>query len=167
MSGAVSIELLLDAESEAHVSEDWERLARAGHSSLGAHRAPSARPHVTLLVRPELATTSFKEALALLPLPITLGEPVTFDHGDRVVLARPVLRSDALLALYRSVHDAAGAGEDAAHTAPGDWSPHVTLARRLRRESLTAALALLAPAHAGSGVALRRWDSDTRTVTML
>lgn len=44
MSDVVSIELLLDAVSEAVVRADWERLAVAGHSSLAAHTAPSNRP---------------------------------------------------------------------------------------------------------------------------
>lgn len=163
----VSIELLLDPETEDRVRADWSRLAQAGLSSLGAHTSPSNRPHITLLVRPTLPPVDFAAAVALLPVPIELQEPLTFVHGDRAVLAWRVSVVDELRALHRAVHDAAPAGEDAPHTMRGDWTPHVTLARRLRLDSLPDALGLLGPPRRGSGVALRRWDSATATVTPL
>lgn len=163
----VSIELLLDPDTEARVRADWDALAAAGHSSLAAHTSPSNRPHVTLLVRPELAPIAFVDAIRLLPLRVTLGAPIVFRHGDRGVLARHVVPSEELLRLHRAVHDEAPPGPDAAHTAPGDWVPHVTLARRLRLESLPDALRLIGAEHSGSAVALRRWDSAAATVTAL
>jgi 2'-5' RNA ligase len=167
MTGIVSIELLLDGETEALVRDDWERLAVAGFSSLAAHRGASNRPHITLLVRPALEAESFSDARAQLPMPVTLAAPIVFRHGDRGVLARRVVPTDELLHLHRTVHASAPAGEDAPHTRPGEWTPHVTLARRLRLDRLPAALALLGPAREGAGVALRRWDSATATVTPL
>lgn len=163
----ISIELLLDAQSEALVRADWERLERAGHSSLAAHRAPSNRPHITLLVRPELGDVAFEDAVAALPLALRLGDPLIFDHGERVVVARSVRLDEPLADVHRAVHDAVPPGEDAPHTRPGDWTPHVTLARRLRRESLDDALRLLAPGQAAQAVSLRRWDSEARTITDL
>ena len=167
MGDIVSIELLLDAVTEARVRADWERLASAGLSSLAAHRTDSNRPHVTLLVRPALAAATFADAAARLPIAIGLGVPIVFRHGDRGVLVRPVAPSDELLELHRVIHAAAPPGMDASHTAPGDWTPHVTLARRLRLASLPDALRLLGPEHAGTGVALRRWDSASAVVTPL
>jgi len=167
MSDIVSIELLLDPETEARVRADWERLAEAGLSSMASHHAASNRPHVTLLVRPALDDIRFFDALAQLPLPVVLGAPIVFAHGTRGVLARQVVMSPELLRLHSSVHAEAGPGRDAPHTAPGDWTPHVTLARRLRQEDLSRALSLLGPEVLGSGVALRRWDSRTATVTPL
>jgi len=168
MSDVVSIELLLDPDTEARVRADWQRLAEAGMSSLGAYRSPTNRPHVTLLVRPDLAAIAFTEAITRLPVALTLAEPVVFAHGDRGVLAWRVEPSEDLLALHRAVHVAAGPRSDAAHTAPGDWTPHITLARRLRLETLPEALALLdGPAHVGAGVSLRRWDAASATVTDL
>lgn len=123
MSDIVSIELLFDSATESAVRDDWDRLAEAGLSSLGAHRAPSNRPHLTLLVRPELHVEHFAEAVARLPLAITLGAPVVFVHGDRAVLARQVVPSAELLALHRAVHETAGRGPDARHTVPGAWTP--------------------------------------------
>ncbi|WP_396641137.1 2'-5' RNA ligase family protein [Microbacterium sp.] len=167
MGDVVSIELVLDAETEAQVRADWDRLARAGHSSLAAHTAPSNRPHITLLVRPSLPPHDFAEALSLLPFSVTLGAPLLFPHGDRTVLARSVVLDDALLAAYDAVRGSVPPGDDAPHTEPESWTPHVTLARRLRLASLDDALALLGPERSGSAVALRRWDSSTRTVTSL
>ena len=167
MSDVVSIELLLDADTEARVRADWEALAAAGHSSLAAHRSPSNRPHITLLARPTLADIAFTDAIAQLPIRVTLGEPLVFRHGDRGVLARRVVPSEELLHLHRAVHAAAPPGPDAAHTLPGEWTPHVTLARRLRLVSLPDALRLIGPEHTGAGVALRRWDSASATVTDL
>lgn len=156
MSDDVSIELLLDPGSEARVRADWEALAHAGLSSLAAHRSPSNRPHVTLLVRPALAETPFADAVGLLPIPLQLGDPVVFAHGDRGVLVRPVVLTDELRRLHRAVHGARV-----------EWTPHVTLARRLLLDRLPDALALLGPAHEATGVQLRRWDAASATVTLL
>jgi len=163
----VSIELLLDPDTEASVRADWDSLAAAGLSSLAAHRAPRNRPHVTLLVRPQLDEVSFTDAAVLLPLPIVLGAPIVFRHGDRAVLARQIVPSEELLRLHGAVHTAAPSGKDAAHTVPGEWTPHVTLARRLPLDRISDALPLLGPGRQGTGVTLRRWDSASATVSYL
>lgn len=166
-SSVVSVELLLDPDTEARVRADWRNLADAGLSSLAAHTAPSNRPHITLLVRPALASVAFTAATARLPVAIELAEPVVFAHGDRGVLAWRVTLSGELRELHRQVHLAAGPGPDAAHTAPGEWTPHITVARRLRLGALPDALALIGPPIAGTGASLRRWDSASATVSAL
>ncbi len=163
MSDIVSIELLLDADTESGVHADWQRLADAGVSRPSSR----SRPHVTLLVRSALGQVAFTEAAALLPVPVVLDEPIVFRHGDRGVLAWRVTPNDQLARLHQAVHAAAPPGEDAPHTAPGSWTPHVTLARRLRVADLPVALGVLVQGHAGSGVALRRWDSASATTTAL
>ncbi|MGZ8804565.1 MAG: 2'-5' RNA ligase family protein [Microbacterium sp.] len=167
MSNVVSIELLLDSDSEARVRADWESLAAAGLSSLAAHRAASNRPHITLVVRPTLPDIAFTDEISRLPIRVTLAEPLVFRHGDRGVLARRVVPTTELLHLHRAIHAAIPDGPDAAHTRPGEWIPHVTLARRLRLVSLPDALRLVGPEHTGTAVALRRWDSARATVTDL
>lgn len=159
-----SLELLLDDAAEAAVRREWDALAAAGLSSLAGHTAASNRPHVTLSIR----STPVPHPLAIdaaLPIPIELGPPLLFGSGERRVLARAVVPSTALLALHGEVLRAAGEGDDAPHSLPGRWMPHVTLARRLRLVDLPAALALLGPAIEGSAVAVRRWDASTRSVT--
>lgn len=166
MSDIVSIELLLDPEAESRVHADWRRLADTGFASPIAHHT-AARPHITLMVRPALGEVAFPDAVALLPVRLTLGAPVVFRHGDRCVFARQIVPNEALLGLHRSVHSTAPPGQDAARTTPGDWTPHVTLARRVPLDRLAAALRLLGPDHGGRGVALRRWDSASATATPL
>lgn len=163
----VSVELTLDAHTEAVVRGAWRRLADAGLSSLAAHDAPSNRPHITLLVRTSLDERDFGAAVAQLPIAVRWTTCLTFDHGDRVVLAYRVDPDAALERLHREVHDAAGEGDDLPHTAPGAWTPHVTLARRLKRDRLDEALSLVEEHHVGSAVALRRWDAASATVTAL
>lgn len=163
----VSIELLLDEETERAVRDDWQILAEAGLSSLAAHTSASNRPHVTLLVRRELPVTDFSGAAAHLPLPVHLGEPIAFDHGARVVLARPLKLDGPLSEFHGMIHALAPAGDDLPHTAPGTWTPHVTLARRLRREALEHARGLVGPARDGWATRLRRWDSACAEVTLL
>ncbi|UGB35713.1 2'-5' RNA ligase family protein [Microbacterium sp. cx-55] len=168
MSDVVSLELLLDPESEAAVRADWQRLADAGLSSLAAHTSPSNRPHLTLLARPTLAALDVSGVVARLPIPVRLGAALLFGAGDRRVLARHVVPTGDLLAVHRGVHTAAGDTEaDAPHTAPGAWTPHITLARRLRLETLPQALDLLGPEIEGALVSLRRWDSASARVTVL
>lgn len=167
VSSVVSIELLLDDAAEARIRDDWRLLEQAGMSSLGAHRAPSNRPHVSLLVRHDLPPIRFAVAVGMLPVGVELDEPVVFEHGDRGVLAWLVRPTAQLLELHRAVHAAVPPGEDAPHTAPGEWTPHVTLARRLRLDALDDALSLLGPPLAGAGVSLRRWDAATATVRAL
>lgn len=162
----VSVELLLDEVSETSVREEWQALATAGLSSMAAHTAPSNRPHVTLLVRSTLenpdAALARREAFE-----VRLGAPLLFGDGDRRVLVRSVIPSSALLALHADVHRAAGPGADAPHTAPGTWTPHVTLARRVRLQDLERALALVGGEITGTARALRLWDASTRTITEL
>ncbi|MCS5733492.1 2'-5' RNA ligase family protein [Herbiconiux daphne] len=220
----VSLELVLDAATEALVRDEWQALADAGLSSLAAHRAASNRPHITLMVRRTIAPLKAAQLAEVvsLPLPIALGPVVLFGTGDRRVLARTIVPSAALLRLHADLHalvgpgaglgdddapgpdtytpapgtGAPGPGPDAPHTRPGEWTPHVTLARRLRVEVLPLALSLLhdpraeaqdapearqphhgeqthrahqahQPRARSTAVALRRWDAASATVTEL
>ncbi|MDN3310987.1 2'-5' RNA ligase family protein [Microbacterium oryzae] len=162
-----SIELLLDASLEEAVRSEWQALADARLSSLAAHTSASNRPHVTLLVREEVAQHTFAAQVARLPLPVTLESPSVFAHSDRGVLVRRVIVTPELAELHRDVHREAGPGDDKPHTRPDEWTPHVTLARRLRLTNLDAALAILGAELRGQAVGMRRWDAGTRTVTPL
>ncbi|WP_411699072.1 2'-5' RNA ligase family protein [Conyzicola sp.] len=170
----VSLELLLDDELESRIRAEWQALQAAGLSSLGAHTAPSNRPHITLVVRTHLPPMSTADlgAIITLPIPVTLGGVILFGTGDRRVLARSIVPTEALLALHASLHALAGDGDDAPHTRPGEWTPHITLARRLRLDSLPQALSVLdevnpTPPRPAFAASLRRWDAATATVTTL
>jgi 2'-5' RNA ligase len=162
----VSIELLLDAATEAAVRQEWAALIAAELPSAGRHPGASNRPHVTLLVRSELPPLDAASVLGR-SFAVTLGAPILFGAGERRVLARAVVPSAELLALHAAVHAAAAPGDDAAHTVPGAWTPHVTLARRMPAADLPRALPLVGGELHGRAAALRRWDAASATVTDL
>lgn len=163
----MSIELLLDAATEAAVRAEWDALAAAGMSSLAPHTSASNRPHVTLLARTDLGPFDARALLERPAFAVTLSAPLLFGVGERRVLARSVVPTADLLDVHAAVHNVAGRGDDAPHTMPGEWSPHVTLARRLRVVDLPAALDHLGGDILGHAVGVRLWDPTTATVTDL
>lgn len=169
MGSVVSLEFVLDAHADAAVRREWALLQGAGLPSQARHTGASNRPHVTLLVRTALRDLPAGVLDDWLPVEVTLGAPVLFGGGRTRVLARSVVPTASLLDCHRTVHGVAGPGDDAPHTAPGEWTPHVTLARRLPLDWIGEALAVLADdgavpiaAHA---VGIRRWDAATKTVS--
>ncbi|MCH5641409.1 MULTISPECIES: 2'-5' RNA ligase family protein [unclassified Gordonia (in: high G+C Gram-positive bacteria)] len=171
-----SIELLLDERSDATVRTHWSQLTDAGLPSAGRHLTPTNRPHVTVLVSSRIRAEADAACAHLsmrFPIPMTIGAPILFGRPERVILARLVVPTAELLDLHAEVVDlSADHIADAPpplHTAPGSWTPHVTIARRLDPEQLTRALdvADLQTPIDGRFVALRRWDSDARTETRI
>lgn len=160
-----SIELFFDAVAEAAIRAEWEALAALGLSSLARHTSASNRPHLTLLARSDLGAVDASALADSLSFPVTIGAPLLFGAGDRRVLARSVVPTSELLALHAAVHRAAGSGTDAPHTVPGEWTPHVTLARRLRVTDLATALGVVGGEIRADAVGVRRWDPASATVT--
>lgn len=172
-----SLELLLGDGAEAAVRADWERLAEAGLPSSGRHGSESNRPHITLLAAPSLAPEVVPDidarvaaAAGFVDLPVVSAGLLLFGPGrGGYVVVRQVVTTPELLELHRRVCAAVGPVPGQSRTSiPGAWTPHVTLARRMRPEQLPAALEVLEP-HPGPlrAVALRRWDADARTVVRL
>lgn len=172
-----SLELLLGEDAEAAVRADWERLAEAGLPSSGRHRSPSNRPHITLVAAPSLAPETVPgidervaAAAGFVDLPLASAGVLLFGPGrGGYVVVRQVVTTPELLELHRRVCAAVGAVPGQARTSfPGAWTPHVTLARRMRPEQVATALDVLAPhPEPLRAVALRRWDADARTVVHL
>lgn len=162
-----AIELLLDPKAEAEIRAEWDALAARGMSSLAAHTSASNRPHVTLVARVGLPKVDPRVLADIPSFPITLGAPLLFGTGERRVLARSIVPAVELIGLRETILTAIGPGDDAPHTAPGEWMPHVALARRLRVADLAAALDLIGDdirAHARS---VRHWDPATSLITTL
>ena len=154
-----TVELVLDPRTEALVRAEWEALAAAGHSSMAAHPGATNRPHVTVVSAAPLSSIRALGGAALaVPFAVTLAPPVLLGSGPRRVLARLVEPSIPLLRLHSAVHAHLGTTDD-------DWVPHVTLAKRLRLESLPVALDLLGPQIAGEVTGIRSYDPDSRSVT--
>ena len=163
-----SVELVLDARLDAAVREEWDALRDAGLPSQARHTGASNAPHVTLGVA-DVVDERVERALAEVDYgvgaPLRLGGLLVFT-GRTSVLSRVVVPSSQLLATHRSVAEAMdGLPGRPPSVAPGAWTPHVTLARRLDAEQLAAAMALLAerPRELDGAVRCgRRWDADTR-----
>ncbi len=163
-----SVELTLDDATDDAVRELWARLAEAGlPTEQRATPSPSHRPHVTLFAADRLdaaADAALPGLLAGLDLPLRLGGLLAFGpRRGSVVLARQVVLDRPLLDLQTAVADLCGADPEG-HFGRGRWTPHVTLARRVRVEQLSPVVQVLGdlPELAAVSLGCRRWDSERR-----
>jgi 2'-5' RNA ligase superfamily len=164
-----SVELTFDDDTEAAVRRVWDDLMAAGVRSQAGHRSPSNRPHVTVTVAEhmdEAVNAALRPVLNRLPMPCTIGAPMLF--GGRVfTLVRLLVPSADLLALHAHVDEVCQPhmpGGTLPHADPGQWTPHVTLARRLPPDQLATALTLKSVGRdlRGRITGLRHWDGDHR-----
>lgn len=128
-----SAELLLDDTLADAVRAEWRLLSAAGLPSQADHRGPTNAPHVTVGVADELDDEA-EAALETVPRPdeLRLGGLLVFASPRRVVLARSVVATPALLATHVAVAEAwSHCPGRPDHLEPGRWTPHVTLALRL------------------------------------
>ncbi len=163
------MELTLDEAGDAAVRRIWTALQDAELPSQADHTGASNRPHTTLTVAGEISTAAdvdLVSAARRLPMPCRLGAPVVFGRG-RYTVALLVVPSAELLDLHAHVHRIclphmpSGA---LSHTGPGGWTPHVTVARRVRADQLAAVceIAAAGPEIDGAFAGLRHWDGDAR-----
>ncbi|WP_229075595.1 2'-5' RNA ligase family protein [Actinoplanes sp. DH11] len=150
-----TVELLLDAGLDAAVRDQWRRLHAAGLRSLATHTHPTNRPHLTLAVAESV------DGLPVLPLPVPLLLGPARSLGRALVRAAD---SPELRALQARV--SAALAPNPWH-APEAWTPHVSLALNMPVDQHERALELLAGLEplAGTCVAARSYDTETRTVT--
>jgi 2'-5' RNA ligase len=160
-----SIELVFDSDTEAAIRHIWESLASAGIPS----QAPASRPHVTLAVAERIAAdvvAVLRPVSKQLPLVAAVGAPVLFGRAN-VVFARLVVPTTELLALHAEVHRLClphMVPAPMSNSLPGQWTAHVTLARRVGGAQLGRALRIAGrPSQIdGRFAALRRWDGNQR-----
>jgi hypothetical protein len=157
-----ALELVPDDAGCDVVRRDWQALRDAGLPSQLDHRGASNTPHVTCVAAPALTPDAEARAVELLgpllPAPVIPGG-VALLGGARVTLVRLV---DAPDALVRAVLDLRDAVADVQHDG---WLPHVTLARRLARTDVPAALEAVGHRHEVLNLAtLRRWDPEAGIV---
>jgi 2'-5' RNA ligase superfamily len=167
---AHSIELLLDAESDATIRRIWADLAEAGLPSQFTNTSPTNRPHVSMVVaeRIDSGVDQLLSPIAgRLPMRCTIGAPLLFG-GPRFTVARLVVPSDGLLALHKDAHAVCVphlSPGPMAHAAPGSWTPHITVCRRMDSTQLAKALTVVGNLTLdirAEFVAMRRWDGDER-----
>ncbi|MCB0928236.1 MAG: 2'-5' RNA ligase family protein [Mycolicibacterium insubricum] len=163
-----SIELLFDERTEAALRRDRAALGDAGLPGEGPRRSATDRPHVSLVVAGRIDDEA-REALAPLliglPLPVTVGAPMLFGR-KAFTLVRLIVPSMPLLALHAEVAQACARYLQPGplpHTLPGQWTPHVTLCRRLAPADVAAALSAIgARDYTGTFAGMRHWDGDAR-----
>lgn len=164
-----SVELLFDPEGEAGIRRIWDDLTDVGVRSLAGSTSPSNRPHVTLSVAEHMSDAvndALRPVLRLLPFACTIGAPMLFGRGP-FTLVRLLIPSAELLGLHAEVHEVClphMSPGPLPHAEPGQWTPHVTLARRLREDRLADALSLrrMPRDRKVTAVALRHWDGNER-----
>ncbi|WP_205472454.1 2'-5' RNA ligase family protein [Nocardioides sp. SYSU D00038] len=161
-----ALELTPDDAGQTAVRADWQALRDAGLPSQLDHRGTTNEPHVTLVATEEPVTPTVRELAAaltrpLLPVPAQVAGLVVFG-GPRVTLAWALEVPDEVTGLALRLR-----AETRGHRHRG-WLPHLTLARRLPREQLEAAVRVLDHGRRAVSLArLRLWDPDAATITTL
>jgi 2'-5' RNA ligase len=162
-----SVELLFDRETDAAIRRVWDGLTGVGVRSMASHQGASNRPHVTLAVAQRMddaVNEAISPLLRSLPLTCTIGAPMIFGRGP-FVLVRLLVPNNELLELQAEVHRACLPhmhGGPLPHTIPGEWTPHVTLARRVAPDQLAAAMSRVGGDLTGTVSALRHWDGNAK-----
>jgi 2'-5' RNA ligase len=160
-----SIELLFDRDTEAAIRHIWDGLSAADIPS----QAPAGRPHVTLAVAERISPdvdALLRPVAQRLPFGCVVGASLLFGRSN-AVLARLIVPTAELLALHAEVHRICGpylAPEPMPNSLPGQWTAHVTLARRVGGAQLARALRIAGrPSEMhGTLAGLRRWDGSKR-----
>ena len=160
-----SIELVFDPDTETTVRQIWADLREAGIPS----QAPASRPHATLTVAEHIdpdvdgLLTSLAERL---PHPCRIGALMSFGTAKAVV-ARLLVPTTALLDLHAEVHRMCLPHlhpRPMPNVLPGQWTPHVTMARRVVPDEMGRAVRIAGRPQeiAGTVIGLRRWDGNAR-----
>jgi hypothetical protein len=160
-----SVELLFDPDTESAIRGVWQALSDVGLRS----PAQTSRPHVTMLVADQVGSDVdelLSPVLAQLPIPCMVGAPMLFGRST-FVLVRLVVPSAELLSVQAEVVRISTpylTPGPAPNTLVGQWTPHVTLARRVDPSQLKRAFSIrrLGREIEGTVVGLRRWDGDDR-----
>jgi hypothetical protein len=161
-----ALELSPDGAGSDVVRRGWQALRDAGLPSQLDHRGMTNEPHVTVVATPEPISTGVAARAVdllgpLLPLTVRLSGLIVFG-GPRPSLAWTLEMPDQVVAAVLDLRAVTGG-----HRHEG-WLPHVTLARRLRRDEVEAARVAL-----GAGprelllASLRHWDPDQGSITRL
>ncbi len=158
-----SVELVFDPDTEAAVRGIWDALRAADIPS----QAPASRPHTTLTVAQHIdaaADEMLRDLADRFPLPCRIGATLMFGRTAGV-LARLLVPTAELIHVQADVHRLCLPFMEPApmpHAEPGNWTPHVTLARRIAPARMATAVRIAGrPAEiVGQVTGLRHWDGD-------
>jgi hypothetical protein len=160
-----SVELVFDPDTEAAIRHIWDGLREAGVPS----QAPASRPHATLTVAERIDTevdALLRPLVARFPFPCRIGAPLLFGRSQ-LILTRLIVPTMDLLAVQSDVYRISLpllVPGPMANSVPGQWTGHVTLARRVGGGQLGRALRVAGrPSEIkGSFTGLRRWDGTKK-----
>lgn len=160
-----SVELVFDADTEAAVRGLWDELRAAGIPS----QAPASRPHATLTVAERIdpeVDTLLRPLAVRFPMPCRIGAPLVFGRA-KAVLARLLVPTTELLDLHAEVHRLClphSSPGPMANALPGQWTAHVTVARRVMPAQMGRAVRIAGkPGEIeGSIAGLRRWVGESK-----
>ena len=160
-----ALELLPDEAGCDVVRRDWQALHDAGLPSQLHHRGTTTSPHVTVVaapaIRPEDEAVAARLVGEVLPVEVRVAG-VALLGGAKVTVVRLLDVPDVLV---RAVLDVRAAVPDVQHLG---WLPHLTLARRVPRDDVPAALDVLGHEDAVVTLSsLRRWDPEAGVVRTL
>jgi 2'-5' RNA ligase len=130
----VAVELFFDAQAEAAVRRLWDALDDGGCPSIASQRSRHYRAHLSLAVfdTDEDLRLPLTEALRDVELPpLVLGHLGVFP-GRRSVVFVGVSPSAALVDLHDTIERAVPDRPDATSHTAAAWTPHCTLATRVR-----------------------------------
>ncbi len=134
---ALAVCLLFDGPTERVLRRLWQRLETDGVPTLATHTHRRHVPHLSLAVLRSWDLDKVRAAMEALPdagpTTIRFDAVAAFRRG-RMNLIPAATR--ALVARQERVVEALGATQDELHKhyVPGIWTPHVTLAPRVRLE---------------------------------
>jgi hypothetical protein len=157
--------LLFDPDTESAIHALWQALSDVGLAS----PAQASRPHATMVVAENIAEdvdALLVPATRRLPLTSVVGAPMLFGKST-FVLVRLIVPSAELLSLQADVFQVCARHlkpGPMSNCLPGQWTPHVTLARRVEPSDFRRAFGIrrLGREIEGSIVGIRRWDGNKR-----
>ncbi|WP_101950347.1 2'-5' RNA ligase family protein [Mycobacterium sp. 3519A] len=160
-----SVEVVFDPDTEEAVRHIWDGLREAGIPS----QAPASRPHSTLTVAEHIDSdvdAVLQSLTTRFPLPCRIGAPLLFGRSQ-FILTRLLVPTAALLDLHAEVCLRClpfQRPEPMANSLPGQWTAHVTMARRLHASQLGRALRIAGrPSEiVGQVIGIRRWDGNAK-----
>lgn len=157
-----ALELSFTETSASVVTRAWDALLTAVLPSQAEHKSMTNAPHLTLVAAAPIESSVLRLArttvLPLLPCELPVVGLVVFGTGARVTLAYLIEPPPALVA---GVADLRAAVPSVRHPV---WTPHVTLARRVPRASLSEAVAALPAMPESLGADRLRWWDPTQNL---
>lgn len=152
-----AVELSFDEASDQALRGQWAALQQAGLPSQADHKSMTNAPHLTVVAARAIPATVVDLAArtTVLPAELTVRGLVLFGEGPRMTIAHLIEPDLDLVSVVTRLRRGV---PELRHPL---WTPHVTLARRVPRAMVGAALEVLygcVPVRSVTATRLRWWD---------